>query len=621
MAKRSKVLILAILGLLCGFRNTGAQVITPRPDVPQDRAAITEQLISHAQDSYATTLEIAKSHSEEAFEIVRDHWQEVQTVEQKRALLFAFVRSANPHLLEILDRGTQDPNPEVLRIVYEQLLNFTFRNFLTDPAAYHAWHEGIAGKKPAEIVTTGCKEFVERFLQADAAQQKMLFQVLSGLDFNSPTDLAQLRRRTAVDAGLLNGLAKYLTQPLNDGLNLSYAQMAFQIVQSLQPDEAFIKQTLAPLTARAIPPSIRRSAATMMGTVNSAWAADRLLDVLKDDLSDTERMILLSMVASRGQNLYLIPNLIGLLEAESWPATSQRIRYLLTVLTKTPPAPEQDAAWWRNWWSQNKTRYPPDLQAVAIPKLPKRPSPDRTAAFITRHTERRLLGGDAQRAYWLLCPGAITPENRPGVAPPKPTYGLIVALADGVGDGSDLADFWKEAIQKSLKDGYFVALPVAPRWDAHQPTSWVTQQNMSQVKGARFSTEAFLNDIVKDVQGRYPIDPHRLILHGIGEGGLAAYACSLSGATPFQGFYILSSPFRTAQLPSLASAKGHRYLIQQSKEDKRTPYFHAAAAEEMLRKQSAVVKLVVTQGEYGYKFADSPWEQVSQAIGWLEAPH
>ena len=36
--------------------------------------------------------------------------------------------------------------------------------------------------------------------------------------------------------------------------------------------------------------------------------------------------------------------------------------------------------------------------------------------------------------------------------------------------------------------------------------------------------------------------------------------------------------------------------------------------------QAAVVKLVVTKGEHGYKFADSPWEQIAQVIRWLEAP-
>ncbi len=141
---------------------------------------------------------------------------------------------------------------------------------------------------------------------------------------------------------------------------------------------------------------------------------------------------------------------------------------------------------------------------------------------------------------------------------------------------------------------------------------------MAQVKEARFSTESFLNDVVADVSARYPIDPARLILHGVGEGGLAAYGCSLSASTPFRGFYILASPFKTAKLPPLTRAKGRRYLIQQSKDDKIVPYFQAAAAEDLLKKQAALVKLVVTKGEHGYKFAESPWEQVAQAIGWLE---
>ena len=296
----------------------------------------------------------------------------------------------------------------------------------------------------------------------------------------------------------------------------------------------------------------------------------------------------------------------------------------LRRLTKNRATDPHDGGWWHIWWDRNKASYPEDVQAVPFPKVMIRKSHEANGFYIRRHAELHLLGDNPQRAYWLLCPAYNAPaKEADGSAPPpsKPAFGLIVALADGAGNGEDLTDFWQNAIQKSLKDGYFVALPIAPKWSAHQPAAWITQQNMAQVKEARFSTETFLRDIVKDIQARYPIDPNRLFLHGVGEGGLAAYACSLNDTTPFKGFYILSSPFKTAQLPPLTHARGRRYLIQQSKEDKVIPYFQAAAADELLRKQAAVVKLVPTAGEHGYKFADSPWEQVAQAITWLEAPH
>jgi len=264
-----------------------------------------------------------------------------------------------------------------------------------------------------------------------------------------------------------------------------------------------------------------------------------------------------------------------------------------------------------------------EAQAPVLPPVRMDPALEAQGFVLRRHAERHQLDGD-HRAFWLLSPGPIALPSRQNadvstLAGRK--FGLIIVLADGAGSEQELTAFWQDAIQKSLKDGYFVAVPIAPRWSASQPSLWLTEQNVGQVKEARFTTESFVNDIAADISKHNPINPDRIFLHGVGEGGLAAYACSLSASTPFRGFYLLSAPFKTNQLPPLAAARGRRYLIQQSKEDKITPYFQATAANELLRKQNALVNFISTQGEHGYKFAESPWEQIAQSIAWLEAPH
>lgn len=614
MGVRATVLILAAMGLLCGVWGAKAQGKYP---LPKDRAAMTEQLIGHAQESYLANLELSKAKPEEAFEIARDNWKNVNGAAAKQMLLYVFVRSDNPHMLEILDMGASDTNASVAYQAYDMLQNFAYRNFINDPAAYRTWRDRVKGKPLEDIVIEGCKAFVEQYTRADDVERTSLLNILMRLEFGETSALARVRRQAALDAGILTGLEKALAPPVPINPTVIY------IVRNLQPDEAFVKRAVLPLTTKNSPQYIRYAAASILGAVKSAWASDLLFNMLMDDYPSSDSWIFLQAL-STATDPHLIPKMIALLEADDSQDTGQILGLALRRLTGNKVDRMHDGGWWHIWWDRNKTEFPEDVQALPFPKVTVRKSLESNGFYIRRRAELHLLGDDPQRAYWLLCPAYISPTTAqagPPVAPPrKPTFGLIVALADGAGNGEDLTDFWQDAIQKSLKDGYFVALPIAPKWSARQPTAWITRQNIAQVKEARFSTEAFLDDIVKDVKERYPIDPSRLFLHGVGEGGLAAYTCSLNDTTQFKGFYILSSPFKTAQLPSLTHAKGRRYLIQQSKEDKRTPYFQAAAADELLRKQAAVVKLVVTKGEHGYKFAESPWEQVARAIGWLEAP-
>ena len=616
MGVRGTVLILAAMGLLCGIRGAEGQG-QGKPPLPKDRAAMTEQLIGRSQESYLANLDLAKAKPEETFEIARGAWKNISSAASKQMLLYVFVRSDNPHMLEMLDLGANDNNASVQYQAFDMLQNFAYRNFINDPAAYRMWRDGIKGKALTDVVIEGCKGFVDQYNKADEVERTSLLNILMRLEFGDTSELAAVRRRAALDAGILTGLEKALAPPVPTNPTVIY------VVRNLQPDEAFVKRAILPLTTKNSPNYIRYAAASILGSVKSAWASDLLFNMLMDDYPSSDSWIFLQAL-STATDPHLIPKMIALLEADDAQDTGQMLNLALHRLTGNKVDRIHDGGWWHIWWDRNKTDFPEDVQAVPFPKVMIHKSLETNGFYIRRRAELHLLGDDPQRAYWLLCPAYIAPtpaQNGPVPLPRKPTFGLIVALADGAGNGEDLTDFWQDAIQKSLKDGYFVALPIAPKWSAHQPAAWVTQRNVGQVKEARFSTETFLNDIVKDVQGRYPIDPSRLFLHGVGDGGLAAYACSLNDTTPFRGFYLLSSPFKTAQLPALTHAKGRRYLIQQSKEDKVTPFFQAAAADELLKKQTAVVKLVVTKGEHGYKFADSPWEQVAQAITWLEAPH
>ncbi|MCW3053934.1 MAG: Phospholipase/Carboxylesterase [Chthonomonadales bacterium] len=624
MAMRGTALILAMMGLVCGLRITQAQNNTP---LPTDRAGMTNQLIARTRESYLANVELSKARPQETFEIVRDHWKDLTSDESKQKLLFALVHSDNPHLLEILDIGVNDSEASVQALAYDLLQGFAYSDFSKDPAAYRTWHKEILGKPVAEVVATGCKKFVTHYLQTEAVDRtstfniSSLFNMLMSQDFDPTTELAKVRRRAALDAGLMDAIERALKPPFfdNDVAAVSLARENLALLRKLQPEEAIVRRVIVPLMSPNASRSIRREAQSFLFGIKNTWASDILFDMLQEDYRDPsrERWSLIAGL-SNSTDPHLIPKMIAVMEVDDSPQTAQLMGFALPRLTGRKQDGLHDGAWWHLWWDRNKANFPADVRAVPYPKIPIHKTLE-ARGFLQRRTERHLLGDDPQRTYWLLSPAYISPTTAQETPARKPTFGLIVVLADSSDNYEDLIDFWKNAIQKSLKDGYFVAVPIAPKWIEHQPVTWITRQNMTQVKEARFATETFLNDVAADVSANYPIDPNRLFLHGIGEGGLATYACSLNASTPFRGFYLLSSPFKTSQLPPLPHARGRHYLIQQSKEDKITPYFQALAADELLRKQGAIVKLTPTLGEHGYKFADSPWEQIAQAIGYLEA--
>ena len=251
-------------------------------------------------------------------------------------------------------------------------------------------------------------------------------------------------------------------------------------------------------------------------------------------------------------------------------------------------------------------------------------------------SEMRHIDNDAHKAYVLLSPGGrgygsrrsvfrvngkpVEPSGGKDAVPDMPAAGLLVVLPPADGDGTLASQFWAEVMRSVLKGRYYVAVAVAPKWANAQPTPWPTQAMTKQVKGATYTTETFVQDIVSDVSSVFNIDPQRVYLHGAAESGLAVYACSLTPQTPFKGFYIHDAPFRAGQLPPLTTAKGRRYFLQQSQDDKTGPLWMAEAARKMLSDKGATVKVAPYHGTGTYNFADnSRWDRLGEAITWLEA--
>jgi len=223
---------------------------------------------------------------------------------------------------------------------------------------------------------------------------------------------------------------------------------------------------------------------------------------------------------------------------------------------------------------------------------------------------QRQVRNNSNMKYWVLVPNNI----------PKEGYGLIVVLAGGDGDGEKVVPFWENVIRNSPEYRYIVVLPVAPKWGKDQTITWPTDKSRDLVKGMKFTTEKFVSELVNEVVKENKINPNHIWLHGISSGGPAVYAVSLSDPACFKGYYVLSSVFKIDQLPPLSLAKGKKYYIQHSQEDRMCPLWMAKKAAFQLGENGAVTELDLFEGPHGYPFKDGhpDWDKVKAAFKWLE---
>jgi predicted esterase len=217
-------------------------------------------------------------------------------------------------------------------------------------------------------------------------------------------------------------------------------------------------------------------------------------------------------------------------------------------------------------------------------------------------------GKDEHKRYFLVEP----PRN---VRTPKKGYGLVMVLPGG--DGSaDFHPFIKRIYKNAVPEGYVLAQPVAVKWTEEQEIVWPTDKN--RVEGMRFSTEDFIEAVIKDVAGKYKLDPERVFTLSWSSSGPAAYAASLTSSR-ITGSFIAMSVFKPDLLPPLDRAKGHAYFLYHSPDDAVCPFRMAEQAEEELKENGAKVKLETYDGGHGWR--GNLYDSIREGIEWLEKNH
>jgi predicted esterase len=215
---------------------------------------------------------------------------------------------------------------------------------------------------------------------------------------------------------------------------------------------------------------------------------------------------------------------------------------------------------------------------------------------------------DENKRYFLIGP-------MKDAKAPKNGFGLVLVLPGGPGS-ADFHPFVKRIYKHAVPEGYLIAQPVAVKWTEKQEIVWPTAKN--RVEGMKFSTEEFVDAVIKDAAGRHKLDPERIFTLTWSSSGPAAYAISLSNPK-VTGSFIAMSVFNPDLLPSLEKAKGHGYYLYHSPDDRVCPFRMAEEAEKDLKKSGAMVKLATYDGGHGWR--GGLYDQMREGLQWLEKNH
>ena len=197
-------------------------------------------------------------------------------------------------------------------------------------------------------------------------------------------------------------------------------------------------------------------------------------------------------------------------------------------------------------------------------------------------------------------------------APKDKPCGLLLVLPGG--DGSKEFHGFVTSIQQDLPKGFLVAQLVALSSDDQQ-VIWPLEK--VKHKKQTFSTQQFIENVVKEVKAKQNVDNQRILALGWSSSGNAIYAPVLTPNSLVKGAIVAMSVFHPQSLPPFAGAKGKRVVIMHSPEDK-IPIRFAETAQKQLKDSGAQVQFVRMKGGHGWH--DDPLGSITKAVKWLEQP-
>jgi hypothetical protein len=335
------VTIATIATLSMPLEHASAQPHAPAGAVTAQSALATRLQALNSADwrtAYDVGNQIAALPPEEGFALVRENWSKLTNDDAKRQILKAFwykmpyplTQRNHPRVLDVLHLGATDAALPVQGTAFTYLKDLAFQDFNEDYAAYLEWHKRNSRTPLPEVRRQNGLRFVGELKTAQGADRERLARFLRhggfGLSGDSPETNAS--RTQLIDAGALRVTEEWLSVPRpSDDL----IQGASAMVQSLQPDEAWMKRVILPLLEPSKPETVRAGLIYSFGGRKAPWILDSLLSLLvryaaSPDESVRSHFSGISQILAGQEDPRVIPTMIGVILADDTKETILRCR-------------------------------------------------------------------------------------------------------------------------------------------------------------------------------------------------------------------------------------------------------------------------------------------------------
>ena len=586
------------------------EAATLRAELQQVRDDLVEP--ANWTDTFKTARVLEKLPPDEAWQVLQSAWKQMSEDHPKQQLLKAARFAQFEYLPRVLHLGMTDPSLAVQKWSITYLRDIAFVDFANDFSAYEAWHAQYGDLPLADVLEANCRRFIDALQKLDLAARGQRLQQLNVADtFRDHPPIAELAKKL----GMVELLMACLT---GDDMPFGSVRAAGRTLRHLPLDEAFLREHILPLIDDERP-EVRNQAIGLLGEQQAVFAIEPLLAQMKRMLRDNHAKRRLSTIAQAFASIgdpRVIPDLIAIIAADNTYDTVYGVGYFgLGRLTGVDYDESHDGAWWREWWQNNRRRFPAKIAQREIPEL--EPVEAVSASQPASQTEPRQneawpaeklhAGGNDRMAYFLIGPAA---ESKA----PEEGYRLLLVLPGG--DGSaDFLPFVKRLTENAVGDRHLVAQLVTPRWTADQANQVVWPTRRQKIKAARFATEAFMHAVVDDVKRRYKIDEHYVFALGWSSGGPPVYADLVNPKSPLAGVFVAMSVFKPDELGDLSVAKGKGVYILHSPKDF-IPLRFAESARDLLAKCGATTTLDTYAGGHGWR--GDVYGDIRRGMRWLE---
>lgn len=225
--------------------------------------------------------------------------------------------------------------------------------------------------------------------------------------------------------------------------------------------------------------------------------------------------------------------------------------------------------------------------------------------------EERFAGGDFQKRYFVI-------RHRLAPAETPKQFGLLLVLPGGSGS-ADFLPFCANVITTLGTPRDFIAAElVAPVWGKPSDSTIVWPSRAFPDKQARFTSEDFIDSVIRDVGKLYPIRDGWVFTLGWSSSGHVLYSSSFENPK-IRGSFIAMSRFQPMWFQHSQNAKGKRYYLWHSPDDAVCPYAESEFAALFLGKLGASTVHRSYRGGHGWVPFTFYADRIREALEWFRA--